>query len=444
MQKIILRFLRFLCFKLNPNCNNSHTKHSPMWLHLSYFFKNWHFFSLMFLKHLCFALILLIGAFQFGYILGYPSPVVPALQKEWHLTDTQTTFFNSVSSLSAIPGPFLSHFILHFAGRKKAMFIIAVAGTIAWGLLLLMNAERFVLGIVIRGLLGVVMGAYSSITPLYIVEIAPEGKSASFGTLNNLGIATGLFVLYILGDYLDWFKLTIIGSAICGAQCLLIWLVPESPASQNQEESTKERLFQQKYTKGLVVGIALMFFQQFCGINAILTNLGTLLTSAGVKTSPGIASAIACSAQMITIFLSSFFVAKFGRKPAWCISAGGIVVFLLVYGFSVKFNWGKIAPVAAIFGFLFFFGMGTGPVAWYIVPELFPGSVRSAATSVASASNWLCAFAVIQLFPTLDKAIGTFWSICIFAIISSCSLVFGLIYVSEPRSVNESIYDSLN
>lgn len=390
------------------------------------------------------ALVIMLGALTFGYVLGYPSPVVPVIQKDFNLTDFQATIFNSISSLIAIVGPFCSHLLLKFFGRRVTAFIISVVGAIFWGLLLLMTKKLFWLGVVIRAFLGSVMGAYSSIVPMYIVEIAPKDHTAFFGTLNNLGIAIGLVIVYLCGNWLNWRELTIIGGGICALNGLLIWFVRESPAVSDKEETNEESVFQKKYAKGLIVGIALMFFQQFCGINGILTNLTTLFNNAGIKVDSGIASAIACSAQIITIFLSSLFVEWAGRRVAWCTSAGGLVVFSLLYGFSVKYKWGQIAPVAAIFGFLFFFGLGTGPVAWYIVPELFPSAVRSAATSIASSTNWLCAFTVIQIFTPLDKAIGTFWSISIFAFISVFSFLFGLFYVTEPNKADDGLYSALN
>lgn len=376
------------------------------------------------------AMILMLGSLTFGYVLGYPSPTIPEIVDDFNLATSQTTIFNSISSLTAIAGPFIAHAILYFASRRLTTFIISTVGALFWGLLLIMNKKLFWWGILCRAILGIVMGAYSSIIPMYIIEIAPKDHTGFFGTLNNLGIGLGLVLLYLCGNWLHWKVLTIIGCCICGLLMLLVWLVPESPVVK--EDVKKESVFQKKYMKGLMIGIAMMFFQQFSCINGILTNLTTLFNKAGINVNNGIASAISSSAQVITIFISSFFVERFGRRPAWCISAAGIVVFLLIYAFSVKFDWGKYAPVAAIFCFLFFYGLGTGPVAWYIVPELFPDSVRSAATSIASSANWLCAFIVIQIFPSLDSAIGTFWAIVIFAIISVGSFIFGFFCVTEP------------
>ncbi|EAX87371.1 major facilitator superfamily protein [Trichomonas vaginalis G3] len=427
----------------------------------------------------------MLGAFTFGYVLGYPSPVVPELQDTYNISDHESSFFNSVSSLLAIAGPFVSHGLTKITTRKLSTFIISICGTVFWALLLVMNKKLLWFGIVLRGLLGVVMGAYSSIIPMYIVEIAPEGHTAFFGTLNNLGISIGLVVLYLLGNWLKWRVLTIIGACICALLACLIWFVKDSPVdtkveddnidnlssekevenksgeevkdnnsnesesspdikitegknsdAENPNPSSKKGICQKKYVKGLLIGCMFMVFQQFSGINGILTNLKTLFNKAGVKVNQGIASAISSSAQVITIFISSFFVEKFGRKPAWCISAGGVVIFLLLYGFSVKYNFGYVTPVAAIFGFLFFYGLGTGPIAWYIVPELFEADVRSAATSIASSVNWISSFVVIQIFSSLDEAIGTLLTVVIFAIISSLSLVFGIFCIYEPNRKN--------
>ena len=379
-----------------------------------------------------YALILSLGAVTFGFILGYPSPVIPVLKQDFGISQTQSTLFNAISSLTAIAGPYFTQFLLSFMGRKPATFIISICGAVFWALLLIMTKETFWIGITLRALLGVIMGACSSIIPMYIVELSPKGHSGFFGTINNLGISIGLVILYLLGTWLNWESLAIVGASICLLLSLLIWLVPESPAKNEIEKSGKESLCQSKFTKPMIIGIALMFFQQFSGINAILTNLTELFEKAGVKISSGIASAISSSAQVITIFLSGFFIDKTGRKPAWVISASGVVGFLILYSFATKFGWGEWVPIISVFMFLFFYGIATGPVAWYIVPELFPSSVRSLATAIASSVNWLCAFIVIFLFPELQHRFGDFGSLLFFAAIEVLSIIFGLFCITEP------------
>ena len=71
------------------------------------------------------------------------------------------------------------------------------------------------------------------------------------------------------------------------------------------------------------------------------------------------------------------------------------------------------------------FGVGLGPIAWFIVPQLFKGPISSAATSIATAFNWLFCFIVVLCFPYLNNAIGDFASMLIFMAICILGAIFG-------------------
>ena len=86
--------------------------------------------------------------------------------------------------------------------------------------------------------------------------------------------------------------LNYIGAAICALQACLIWFIEESPAVTNintdeemrssEQSRSIETLWQKKYAWGLCSGILMMLFQQFCGINAILTNLSDIMDKTGL------------------------------------------------------------------------------------------------------------------------------------------------------------------
>lgn len=74
------------------------------------------------------------------------------------------------------------------------------------------------------------MGVYSSISPMYLVEIAPEGTSGFFDSLNQIGIVIGMVLFDFIAPSLSYMKLNYIGAAICALQAVLIWIVEESPS----------------------------------------------------------------------------------------------------------------------------------------------------------------------------------------------------------------------
>ena len=51
----------------------------------------------------------------------------------------------------------------------------------------------------------------------------------------------------------------------------------------------------------------------------------------------------------------------------------------------------RLALVSS-FGYIAFFSVGLGPVPWLMMGEVFPGKIRSSASSLAAGFNWTCSF----------------------------------------------------
>ena len=102
-------------------------------------------------------------------------------------------------------------------------------------------------------------------------------------------------------------------------------------------------------------------------------------------------------------------------------------------------------PIVVIFIFLLAFGLGAGPIPWFIVSEMFPPSIRPPAASAVSVSNWTLAFIVIQVFPYMQDAMKDFGCFMLFAVCSFVGTVFGLFYVKNPEVDQDGFkqYDDL-
>ncbi|OHT09945.1 major facilitator superfamily transporter [Tritrichomonas foetus] len=393
-------------------------------------------------KELLYALVLMLGALTFGYVMGYPALALLSMEEQMGIDheSTQATFFNSVTSLAAIAGPFITALLLRFMGRKPATCIIAIFGVFSWSLLLALKPSIFWFGILVRALLGLTIGAFSSIIPMYIVELAPPSSTGFYGSLNQLAIATGIVIVYFVGNFLDWKKTAIIGIIIPACLAGLVWLIPESPAvvyssiPRADESREKPSIFQRKYLHPLFVCVMMMVFQQFCGINAILTNIGALFANIGVSIDIGIASAISAIAQVISVFIGAILIDKFGRKVCWTLSFSGMVIALALYAASLKTSMPNWMPICIVFFYLLSFGLGAGPIPWFIVAEMFESSVRPIASSIVSSSNWLMAFTLISAFPKMVKAMTEFYCFIFFMLVSILGTIFGLLFIKNPSA----------
>ena len=175
-----------------------------------------------------------------------------------------------------------------------------------------------------------------------------------------------------------------------------------------------------------------MLFQQFSGVNGILTNLADLFEKSGINLTPEIQSTIATSAQVIAVLCGGVLMDFFGRKKLWIISSFGIIVALVIYMIPLKVDNASVLSIIGIFIFMFAFGIGLGPIPWFIIPEMFPTTVRSTAQSICSSVNWICAFAVIFVFKWLVEGITEFGTMLLFSIICLGSAIFGIFVIEEP------------
>lgn len=395
-------------------------------------------------KELLYALVICLGPFNHGNIAIYPSPTAGEIRAIHHLKENalEWSFYNGVVSLTAIVGPFLTEFLLRLYknSRKKTIFTLAVASSIFW-LFNLITKVSIWAGIAARALLGFTLGGFSALSPVFLVEIAPKGESGFYGTMNMFSLVLATCIINFLGPHLNYLQLSIYASCIPLIQSILIWFIPDTKKNDDddgnleKQETNKINLCQKKYAKGLLIGLLMMFFQQMCGVNAIITNLVDLMKSSGLNFDPCYQAGIAQLSQLFAIFIGGTLVDKLGRKIVWMISTMIVTIFLLLFALNTKFEWSNILPLVSIFVYKFGFGLGLGPIPWYIVPEYFDYNVRALANEIVSAVNWAFAFIIIFTWPLMKESLGMFGSFLLFMVITFISFLFGLFVVTEPKQI---------
>lgn len=395
-------------------------------------------------KELAMAFVIMLGSITNGCVGIYPSAAGAEIRFLHHLSDTsiEFTLYNSAVFFFAIFGPFVTLLLLKvFKGsRKITVFVLDVFTAISWFLNCLTKINIWA-GVFTRGLLGLAIGAYSSIGSMYLIEIAPPSISGFYGSLNQIGIVIGQALYSFIAPSVDYMGLNYIGGATNVLGAILIWFVIESPAIANNDVQTEKRsesILQKKYFNGLLIGVTLMFMQQFCGINGILTNLSDIMNEAGLDLNPNYQSGISILSQLISVFIGSSLIDKLGRKKCWIISSSISAVSLFIYALDEKFNWSNVLPLICIFCYQLGFGLGLGPIPWFIVPEYFDVDVRSKATMVCVCTNWIFAFTIVMAFPSMKKSMGLFGSMLFFLVVLVLSVLFGIFKITEPKINNNS------
>ncbi|KAK8886643.1 glucose import [Tritrichomonas musculus] len=391
------------------------------------------------------AFVIMLGSMINGNVGIYTSPTADDIRIKHGISltgaDFRWSFYGSIAFLAAALGPFATKFLLNkFQGkRKNTMFVIACFSAVSWAFNCVTKVNIYA-GWASRAFLGIAIGSYSSICAMYLVELAPEGTSGFFGSLNQIGIVIGQGLWSFLGPFIDYMGFNYFGIAVSVLQAVLIWFIPESPDAGvgQDEEAPKVSVFQKKYVKNLMIGIVMMFMQQFCGINGILTNLSDIFKDAGLDLNPNYQSGISILSQFVAVFIGSMLMDKLGRKVVWLLSSGICCAGCLIMALNEKFHWSVVLPLICIFVYQLGFGLGLGPIPWFIVSELFEADVRPAANTVCVVSNWVFAFVIVMVFPEMKESMKMFGSMIFFFIVCVLSILFGIFVVKEPsKEVSE-------
>ena len=382
------------------------------------------------------AMIIALGSFSVGQIMSYSSPTNLPMRIEFNLTENQIVFFNILAPLSAIIGCIISKPIIKKFGRRTSTFIFGIFTFFSWIFMFLSQKNFYWLAYLCRSIQGMCQGAVLGICGMYIIEISPMEFRGSYGTLHQLFICIGGSYCLTLGIFFNWKIVTLLNSIFTGIHCILIWYVPDSKVIENDDNFKKESIFQLKFLISNLNSFGLHFFQQFSGINAIFTNLAAIFSESKVSIPPDVCALLVSLSQVISTGIASPTVDKLGRKPTWVISAIGQFIALFFLFIHNKWYISSIVPLISLFLNVLFFGLGFGPVCWLVVPELYPDTVRSTASTIAAGLNNFLASIVMFLWPIMKNSIGMGYSFLIFSLVCMFGGLYGQFIMPETKGKN--------
>jgi MFS family permease len=375
------------------------------------------------------AIIISLGSMVMGIHTAFFSPAQSSLVPEFNLSDSNASLFNSLIFLFAALGSIIFKISVRFVGRKMTLYIFAFV-TIIFTILQAVSKTTFLI-FFSRCFLGIVTGLFAALCPLYIVEISPPEYRGALGVLQLLFAVLGNIYVYLFGIGFNWRIITWFTLIIPCLLASLLWIVPNSHVKETSEMA--ESIFQMKFLIPFIHSVILIFFQQFAGYNAVISNYTAIFRDAKVPIKPEIATVIVPIATLISCVFSSFSVEIFGRKPSWIVSSFGHVIAVSIIWATDIFNLPKILPIIALFISNLSIGIGVGPIPWMIVAELFPDSVKSIFQSIIITINWLFATVVVYLWGIMKNwSMG--WSFFIFACITLLSAIYGILWMPETKA----------
>jgi SP family xylose:H+ symportor-like MFS transporter len=355
-------------------------------------------------------------------------------------------------------------------------FLFFEKGVPTFGLLIAFNLYR-VLG-------GLGVGIASALCPMYIAEISPARMRGTLVSWNQFAIIFGQLVVYfvnlvILGKHIapviesvasginqitngallaadaNWsittgWRLMFVSECVpAGLFTLLVLLIPETPrylamtgrdgkalevlTRINGEEAAKGILADIKATahtkteklftfgvKVVVIGILLSVFQQAIGINAVLYYAPRIFESLGMG-NPMLQTVLMGIVNITFTLVAVFTVEKLGRKPL--LIAGSIGMAVGALGVAVTSVSETLPPAIAAVSIMVYsacFMFSWGPICWVLISEIFPNTIRSQATAIAVAFQWIFNFIVSSTFVPMYNmshafTYGLYCAMCVIA-----------------------------
>jgi MFS family permease len=272
--------------------------------------------------------------------------------------------------------------------------------------------------------------------------------------------------------------------------------VKESIHNDSKKDKAHIReLFKPSMKLVLIIGIVIAITQQITGINAVFFYAPMIFEQSGVGVDASFSQAILVGVtNLVFTIVAIWFIDRVGRKPLLMIGLSGIIISMLIIGFSFKsatyhfdeatinhlskdLRYEKlhvlenrqfesditlrnelrkvfgdelneeqervlitqaiqINPMLVLFGIIGFvasFACSLGPVMWVLFSELFPNRLRGIAISFAGTINSAFSFLVQLVFPWELANLGNANTFFIYGAFGLVGLIILKKYLPETK-----------
>lgn len=422
--------------------------------------------------------VVTIGGIFFGYNLTIIAGALLQIRTAFALTPFSSGLVVSAVLVGAILGSFVSGHLAGAFGRRYMLMtttVVLIVGTAVSGLA--DSVQILVLGRLVTGL---ATGVTASIVPLYITEIAPAPIRGRLNNIQNLAVGIGSLTAYGTSTLLmavpeGWRAMLYLGSVPALLLGIGALFLPESPRwlISRSRFSTAERMLQRlcvanpteavaqikasvEHTPAgpatiplfsptirppLMIGLAMVFFQECTGIIIVTYYSPTIFQACGVSdpTTASLLTTIGVGGFGLAMSSLSFLlVDRLGRRTQFLIGILGVLTSSIGFGviFAVLPEGTPAVQYLVLLCFILFvssFSLGLASVCGMVVSEIYPQAVRDRAIGFVIAFQLLCGMAASFLFPMLADALGLAVVFFVNAAIAALALPFWAFVMPETR-----------
>ncbi len=387
------------------------------------------------------AVVAALGGLLFGFDTAVIAGTTAALRSTYHLTEAMVAVTVSSALWGTILGAMFAGAPGDRWGRRDSLRLLAVFYVVsavgcafAWDWYSLLF---------FRFIGGVGIGGSSVLGPMYIAEVSPprwRGRLVGFFQFNVVfGILLAYFSNYLIGlaglGASEWrwkfgvaaFPAALFLGMLFGIPRSPRWLVAKQRLPEARDVLIKigeqdveselqdivrsidvehghgqEPLFSRKYRRPVFLAIAIGFFNQMLGVNAILYYLNDIFARAGFNKVSGDLQAVAIGlTNLVATIIAMSLIDHAGRRKLLLIGSVGCAFCLagVTWVFATESHQSLL--VWLLVGFIAFFSFSQGAVIWVYISEIFPNRVRAKGQSLGSFTHWAMNAVVSGLFPVV-------------------------------------------
>lgn len=444
------------------------------------------------------SVIACFGGLLFGYDTGVANGAEGPMGQELGLSLLQIGVVISSLVFAASFGALIGGRVSDAIGRRRAIIIMAVLfflGTLAvvtsppgpeFGTHSTTGYSMLVAG---RIMLGLAVGAASTVVPVYLAELSPFEIRGSITGRNELAIVSGQLAAFVmnfviaatLGEHITGIWRVMF--AVCSLPAIALFVgmlrMPESPRwlvekgrrddalavletvraperaraeLADVELVTKEEgtspaiglkgLLSNRFLIGIVViGIGVAMTQQLTGINTIMYYGTRVLEESGMTEQQATLANIAFGVvAVLGGIIALRNMDRLNRRTTFLIGLTLTTTFHCLVGIAsqalpVGSALRPIVILVLVVGFVFSMQSFLNVAVWVWLAEIFPLHMRGLGIGISVFFGWGVNGLVALFFPTLIASIGITGSFFLFAGIGVLALLFVWRFVPETRGV---------
>ncbi|XP_040063446.1 solute carrier family 2, facilitated glucose transporter member 10 isoform X2 [Ixodes scapularis] len=484
-----------------------------------------------FLHVLLAACIASLGGILFGYDTGIISGALLQLKDTFRLSCVTQQLVVGSLFLGAFLASFVGGVLVDLLGRKRALLLASLlflTGTalqsLSPGLAVLVCGRLFT---------GMAVSLSTTAECTYIAEISPPAQRGLLVSLNEVAITVGFLLAYTVNYAFisrpnGWQFMFAVATCPALLQLVGTMFLPQSPhylmlkgrndkarkvlqlihgeeagvvemqhmqKSLGEEQNQRYRDLVSPSLRGrMLVGMGLVFLQQFTGQTNVVYYAPTLLKHLGFCTN--VAATLASVGLGVVKVLAALFALlvldRAGRRFCLCAGILLMMISILTLGLLTKssFDTGQVVAIrcrdsvplvhhsnvslsaspgkrdngsnstlsvpefnegghcsgssqastlqravtlAALMSYVFAYGVSFGTTTWLVLSEIFPMAIRGRAISVAASMNWAANMAISATFLTLLDALGISNTLLLYSAMCLLALVFVFFCVPETK-----------